>query len=124
MKENAKLRRNFKIAYQHIMQQLDFEWNGMKIVYPASPEEIIAEGHALHHCVGSYVDRVAKKECIILFLRLCEEATKPFYTIEVRNLEVVQVRGMKNDNATPMVQKFMEQWTSKVLQAPGLSNAA
>ena len=124
LKENAKLRRNFKIAYQHIMQQLDFEWNGMKIVYPASPEEIIAEGHALHHCVGSYVDRVAKKECIILFLRLCEEAAKPFYTIEVRNLEVVQVRGMKNDNATPMVQKFMEQWTSKVLQAPGLSNAA
>lgn len=124
LKADAKLRKDFKIAYQRIMKRLDFEWNSMKIVYPSSPEEIIAEGHALHHCVGSYVDRVAKKECIILFLRLCEEITKPFYTIEVRNQKVIQVRGMKNDNATPEVQKFMDQWTSRVLQAPAVSKAA
>lgn len=124
LKADAKLRKDFKIAYQRIMKRLDFEWNSMKIVYPSSPEEIIAEGHALHHCVGSYVDRVAKKECIILFLRLCEEITKPFYTIEVRNQKVIQVRGMKNDNATPEVQKFMDQWTSRVLQAPVVSKAA
>lgn len=124
LKADAKLRKDFKIAYQRIMKRLDFEWNSMKIVYPSSPEEIIAEGHALHHCVGSYVDRVAKKECIILFLRLCEEITKPFYTIEVRNQKVIQVRGMKNDNATPEVQKFMDRWTSRVLQAPAVSKAA
>ena len=122
MKANAKMRRDFKVAYQRIMRQLDFEWNGMKIVYPSSPEEIIAEGHALHHCVGGYVDRVANKECIILFLRLCAEVEKPFYTIEVRNQKVIQVRG--NEDATPAVEKFMEQWTSKVLNATALPKAA
>ncbi len=123
-KDNAKLRKDFKIAYQHIMKQLDFEWNGMKIVYPSSPEEIIAEGNALHHCVGSYVERVAKKECIILFLRLCEDITKPFYTIEVRNQKVIQIQGMQHAKETPEVQKFMERWTRTVLQPPALSKAA
>lgn len=124
LKANAKMRRDFRIVYQKIMQQLDFEWNGMKIVYPSSPEDIIAEGNALHHCVGSYVDRVAKKECIILFLRLCTEITKSFYTIEVKNQKVIQVRGMKNSPATPEVQEFMDQWNRKVLQTPALPKAA
>ena len=124
MKANAKMRRDFKVAYQRIMRQLDFEWNGMKIVYPSSPEEIIAEGHALHHCVGGYVDRVANKECIILFLRQCAEVEKPFYTIEVRNQKVIQVRGMTNEDATPAVEKFMEQWTRKVLNAATLPKVA
>ena len=78
MKADAKMRRDFKAAYNSIMQRMDFEMDGMKIVYPATPDEIIAEGHALHHCVGGYVDRVAKKECIILFLRKSKEESKHF----------------------------------------------
>ncbi len=124
MKANAKMRRDFKAAYRRIMNRLDFEWKGMKIVYPASPEEIISEGHALHHCVGGYVDRVAKKECMILFLRLCEEEKKPFYTIEIRNQEVTQVRGMKNKSATPEVEEFMKRWSRRVLEAPERKKAA
>lgn len=113
---DAKMRRDFKMAYRRIMAQLDFEMDGMKIVYPSTPSDIVAEGHALHHCVGSYVERVAQKACIILFLRKCEDEAKPFYTIEVRHKEVVQVRGMRNEDATPSVKKFMAQWEKKVLK--------
>ncbi len=98
--------------------------DGMKIVCPTVPDDVVAEGHALHHCVGGYVDRVAKRECIILFLRRCSEEKKPFYTIEVKNRRVVQVRGMKNCSATPEVYKFMERWEKKVLNAPALEMAA
>lgn len=124
MKADAKMRRDFKAAYNSIMQRMDFEMDGMKIVYPATPDEIIAEGHALHHCVGSYVDRVAKKECIILFLRKSKEESKPFYTIEVQGREVIQVRGMKNDPPTPKVERFMKQWEKEVLAAPRVPVAA
>jgi len=121
---DAKMRRDFKSACRRIMAQLDFEMDGMKILYPSTPSDIVAEGHALHHCVGSYVERVAKKECIILFLRKCGEEEKPFYTIEVRNKEVVQVRGMQNADATPEVKKFISQWEKRVLMRPDMPKAA
>lgn len=121
---NAKMRRDFKAVYKSIMQQLDFEMYGMKIVYPATPRDIEKEGNALHHCVGGYVDRVARQECIILFLRKCDDLARSFYTIEVQNCKVIQVRGMRNEIATPEVKKFMEQWERRVLQSPALSKAA
>lgn len=121
---NAKMKRDFKAAYKRIMQQLDFEMDGMRIVYPDTPKDIEMEGNALHHCVGRYVDRVAKQECIILFLRKCDKLEKSFYTIEVRNRKVIQVRGMRNEGATPEVEKFMDQWEKQVLQSLPLQEAA
>lgn len=124
LKADAKTRRDFKAVCRRIMNQLDFERDGMKILYPATPDDIVAEGHALHHCVGSYVDRVAKQECIILFLRQTEQVDKPFYTIEVRNQKVAQVRGEHNAAATEKVTSFMEQWEKRVLQRAPLPLAA
>ena len=100
-----------------VSRPLDFEMDGLRIVVPSNPDEIIAEGNALHHCVGGYVERVAKKECVILFLRRCEEVDKPFYTVEVRNRKAVQVRGMQNADMTPEVKRFMDRWERQVLMA-------
>lgn len=123
-KADAKMRRDFKVACRRIMSQLDYEKDGMKIVYPQTPGDLVAEGNALHHCVGTYADRVARQECIILFLRKCEEENKPFYTIEVRHREVVQVRGAENKGATPEVEKFISQWEKAVLKRPAVRRAA
>lgn len=116
-KADAKLRRDFKTAMGAISGHLDYEQGGMKIILPATPDEIIAEGQALHHCVGSYVDRVARRECVILFVRRSEDVSKPFYTVEVRGRKVVQVRGMGNGDPTPEVEVFMNRWERQVLQA-------
>ena len=124
MKADAKVRRDFRTAYQRIMGQLDFELDGMKIIYPATPDDIVAEGHALHHCVGGYVDRVAQQKCMILFLRRCEDITKPFYTVEVCHQKAVQVRGMQNADMTPEVKRFMEHWERQVLRHQDLEAAA
>lgn len=118
LKADAQMRRDFKEAMGAIAGQLDFEADGMKFLLPTTPEELAAEGNALHHCVGSYADRVAKHQCIILFLRRCEDLTKPFYTVEVRGRKVVQVRGWDNDVPTPEVAAFMARWERQVLRAP------
>lgn len=123
-KADARLRRDFQRAYQRISQHLDYERDGMKFLLPATPEELAAEGSALHHCVGGYADRVAKKECLILFLRRCEDESKPFYTVEVRGGEVTQVRGMQNCPATPEVEQFMARWERQVLRGGALGKAA
>ena len=105
------------------MGQLDFEFEGMRIIYPATPEDIAAEGDALHHCVGSYVDKVAQRKSMILFLRHCEDVSKPFYTVEVKGQRAVQVRGMQNADMTPEVKRFMDRWERQVLQRKDLEAA-
>lgn len=114
---DAQLRRDFKAAMEAISGSLDFEAGGMRMVLPANAEDLAAEGNALHHCVGSYASRVARKECVILFLRRTEDLEKPFYTVEVRNKKVVQVQGMGHCDPTPEVKAFMDQWERQVLQA-------
>lgn len=123
-KADAKLRQDFKAAIRAICGHLDFEMDGMRLLLPSTPEELAAEGNALHHCVGGYADRVARKECVILFLRQCEDIDKPFYTVEVRGGKIAQVRGMGNCAATPEVEAFMSQWEHQVLLRQGMADAA
>lgn len=115
--KDTRTRRAFEKAMAAITGHLDFEAGGMRLLLPAGPEDLAAEGQALHHCVGSYAARVANGECVILFLRRCEEPDKSFYTIEIRGRKVIQVRGWDNHDPTPEVKKFMKQWERKVLRA-------
>ena len=101
-----------------ISGRLDFEADGMKMVLPANADDLAAEGTTLHTCVASYADRVARKECVILFLRRCEDVSKPFYTVEIRNQKIIQVRGWDNCDPTPEVEAFMKRWERQVLRAP------
>lgn len=118
IKESTQLMQDFKAAVQDVKERMAFEAGGMKIVVPVTPRELEAEGNALHHCVGrgSYADRVAKKECMILFVRKCNEIDKPYYTVEIRGQEVIQMRGIGNCAATPEVQSFIDAFQRQVLQ--------
>ena len=106
-----------------MQNKLNYTRSGMVILCPQRPEDIVAEGQALHHCVGAYVSRAAEKKTLILFLRRQAEPETPFYTIEVKGACVVQVRGMKNAEPTPEVQNFMNRWERDVL-LPAQTNAA
>ena len=121
IKDAAKLREDFAAAMKSISRNLDFEMDNMIIIVPSSPDEIVAEGHALRTCVGTggYIERVVRRECIILFLRRCEDVSKPFYTVEVdvHSRKAVQVRGMQNAGMTADVRSFMDRFERDVLMA-------
>lgn len=114
-KANAIMRREFAAVYKSIAGKYDFEKSGMKIVYPKNPDDLVKEGHALHHCIGGYVERVADRKCIILFLRQCSDLQHPYYTIEIQGNRIIQVRGVGNCSATPEVDKFVKAWEQRVL---------
>ena len=63
-KADARMRRDFEQAMEAVAGHLDFTAEGIKIILPNAPEELAAEGHALHHCVGGYASRVAKNEVL------------------------------------------------------------
>ncbi len=124
LQKDELARRNFEEAYRRITGHLDFTCGGLQVVYPKSLKALAEEGSALQHCVVNYGNRIANRECIVLFLRRCSEPEKPFYTIEVRDGHITQLRGLQNCAPTPEVQRFANAWERDVLQAPAGAKAA
>lgn len=83
------------------------------IICPQTAEDLISEGNTLHHCVGSYVDAVIQDETSILFLRKKEEPDKPFFTIEVRNGELLQAKGQQNRLLSQAIMDYLVKWTKE-----------
>lgn len=85
---------------------------GLMTRLPESVKEIIDEGAALDHCVAGYADRHIAGILHILFLRKISDPDKPYYTVEVRENEIQQCRGYKNNGASnpkpPTVRRFEE----------------
>lgn len=70
--------------------------NSFSILVPEHLSQIVDEGITLHHCVKTYIDMVASGQTTILFLRRADDKGTPFYTIEVKNGEIVQIHGFGN----------------------------
>lgn len=116
---------NEKIAaqYEALVSQYQMSKAGLTVIPPKSAAEIVEEGQKLHHCVGGYVSRVAQAECTILFLRKEEQPAEPYYTMEIRNGKVAQLRGDDNCDPTPAVNAYMEIWKQEKL-LPAVQKAA
>ena len=85
-----------------------------------SGAEIVAEGNALHHCVGGYVDRHITCKTTILFLRKAAEPDKPFYTVEMRGAKLQQVHGDRNCAIEGEAKVFFDRWLVWVDRGGGL----
>ena len=80
---------------------------GLILRVPRDAQEIKNEGAALHHCVGTYVDRVAKGQTHIFFVRRVEEPDTPYFTMEYNNGRVIQCRGSHNCGMPASVKAFV-----------------
>jgi len=102
-------------AYQSLTEQYGFADDTYAIIPPKSSEELVAEGHKLHHCVGTYAKRVASGESIVLFLRQRANLDEPFCTLEIKDGEIKQKRGNDNREASVEVLDFLALWEQQVL---------
>ena len=107
-------------AQEQLKRRYQFKSGGLVVLPPKSAREIVAEGQKLRHCVGSYAASMAKKQCTILFIRREKRKQKPFYTVEVKDDRIIQVRGINNCDPTPEVTAFLNAWEKK----KHLTNAA
>jgi len=101
-----------------LQNRYGFAWKGMLVRSPVSVDEIVADGHALRHCVGtgSYIKNMAKGKCFILFVRRIEKPDDPFFTVELRYNMMIQCRGSNNCGMTEEVKPFIAQWQKKKLK--------
>ena len=113
---NRELEARMK-EYRKKLDGYAFRAFGLLAVPAHTPQELIDEGRALNHCVGGYAERVAKGQCVILFIRKQADPSTPFYTAEIRDGQIFQCRGKRNSDMTPEVMKFMEAFKRKKLDA-------
>ena len=88
---------------------------GMFIRIPNELDELKREGEILHHCVGTYRDRVSRGDTMIFFIRQETDPDQPFYTLEWKG-RVIQCRGLRNCNMTPEVKAFVDIFQEKMLE--------
>ena len=98
-------------------RRFTFLYRGILLRPARSGAEVIAEGEALHHCVGGYVRRYATGGTVICVMRVLGELGKPWRTVELTPAgNLVQCRGDRNDMSdkgntiTPELQKLLDEF--------------
>jgi DNA-directed RNA polymerase subunit RPC12/RpoP len=120
IKNNKKADIAIKKMYGELSALYAWEYKEYAIVVPKMAMEIIKEGQNLHHCVGTYLERVQKRQTTILFLREKNDIDKSFYTVEVKDGKIVQCRGYGNKSYTQdkkiekVVNKFIREKLEKL----------
>lgn len=116
--ENEILRKAFRKVVKDL-RKLAWETDDLLIRPAASQTELIREGKKLHHCVGSYAERMAKGETAIFLIRKKEDPKTPYYTLELRQGKIVQCRTLRNESyeANETVSKFVKAWTAQIAAA-------
>lgn len=84
------------------------------IIVPDNPVLLIQESEALGHCVKTYIERVSRRDTMILFLRKKNQKEKPFATIEVtKDKKLIQLKAKSNNRAPQDAQDFVKEWAKE-----------
>lgn len=64
--------------------RLQFTYGNYTLVLPTCCKDLIVEGNEMHHCVGSYGGKVAKRDMLIVFVRHKDTPNKCYITAEIK----------------------------------------
>lgn len=106
-----------KIAELHKEIEKKYGWIGNKYIFiaPKNAADILDEGSALHHCVGSgttYYKRYVEGQSYIVFCRHKESPDTRFVTIEIQGDKILQWFGAydRKTDEEDDVRKELRQW--------------
>jgi len=111
--QNAEKDAAVEKRYQKDLMIHGYHAQGYLIRPPVDIAEIINEGAALHHCVGTYADQVATGKTTILLVRKQAKPEESLYTVEWRDGRMIQCRGDHNKAPTPEVAEFIQAWQDR-----------
>ena len=99
---------------QEPMKVYEYENEDYKVIIPLMSSDILDEAHQQQHCVASYIDRIARGDTHIVFIRKPDKPEESVLTVEINNKhEVCQVRGHMNRDYTFEEYKFMVEWAKE-----------
>lgn len=127
--KRKKIERLCKQA-DHVLQEfgnsLNWENDNYLIRLPKDHKELKKEGEDLSSCVGKYYDRIAAKSSLILFLRRKNKADKSFFTLQLRDGNIIQARGKSKDgrqaDPTPEIKKVIQAYVKTLPERAKIYN--
>ena len=85
------------------------------IVCPENGKDLINEGMALNHCVGSYVGAYVSCDSKIFFVREKNSIEASYVTLELNsNNNLVQIRGFNNSRPNAEVIAYVKEWVNRL----------
>ena len=115
--DNSKyLASRLESIFESNRERYSYQKKGLAVVVPNSAAAIVKEGHALHHCVGDYLERIVQGQCLILFVRKTEDLDTPYFTMQISGNRVSQLQGRFNAAPSDEVHKFVDEWASRILK--------
>jgi hypothetical protein len=113
--KNEKADKKIRAMYLKKLKRYEYKEEKYFITVASCAADLIEEGQKMHHCVATYIDRVAENECTILFLRSTAQPDKPLVTCEVRGNKPIQIRAKNNAVPSQDVMDFWERFKKKKL---------
>lgn len=113
-KREAETKKKFE-QITKARKNMEMTINGYVFILPKRASDLVEEGSALHHCVGTYVEDHASGETTIVFIRNSDKLDRPLYTMEFRKKDIVQIRAKYNKKPPNEVFEAAEIWKKKVL---------
>lgn len=81
---------------ERVDKEMEFKYQDYVFIYPNTPQDVKDEAVMQTNCVASYIDKVMKGTCHIMFLRKKDAPDKSLVTLEIRDGQVVQKRRAFN----------------------------
>ena len=84
-------------------------------IVPTKIKDIIQEGNDLHHCVGSYSDRIINGDSRIVFMRLKGHERESLITVDIsEDHKLIEAAGMGNCELNDIQNKALKAWLKEI----------
>lgn len=118
VKADRKLDAKIRERARRLRPVYAFEFGGLMMRPFTKGGDVIREGTALRHCVGSYVTSYAQGRTILCALRRIDAPDIPFRTVEfsAHDGQMVQCRGYKNQSPAEeqhAIDEFFAAWRAE-----------
>lgn len=116
-KDYEKYSTKLEQRYNQELKEYEFEYKDLCIKVPRKTFDLIDESNQLKHCVRSYLKQMAEGKTIILFIRKKSELEKSYYTLEIYENKIKQVRGLNNCSTNKKIEEFLEKFKEAKLKS-------
>lgn len=111
--KNAEKEKKAKNILKKYIKKYEYSNDEYSIIVPKTVYEIVEEGQRQKHCVGGYADRHFDGKLCICFLRKNNDIDANFFTIEMRENNLIQIQGKQNKvsiKTEPAAEAFVNEW--------------
>ena len=114
-KERRKKEEEKRIKLDEKRKEYEYEDDNYLIRLPKDGAEIVNEGSRQRICIGGYVSRHSLGETNLFFIRQKADPDTPFYAIEMRGGNIIQIHGYCNKwlGCNPEVIPTVIRWLRK-----------